>query len=153
MDSSWTRTTVVTWGLMRTCCSRVGRKPAKVTRTVYRPGVTFSPRKTPCVLVRKSTADKAPADSETNCTVAPICGTPKVSFTTPATFPEAGLNCARDAVTQTERHAPAIARAPKIRSRLSFTSRYLPGAAFAALAAVLVSVGGFIEDCAVLETA
>src|SRR5271163_4683801 len=138
---------------MRTCCSRVGRKPAKVTRTVYRPGVTFSPWKTPCVLVRKSTAAKAPADSEINCTVAPICGTPKVSFTTPASLPElAAFTCAREGATQNDRHVPARNRAPRIWSRLSFTARYLPGAALPELAAVLVSAGALMENSAVLET-
>src|SRR6202451_4046156 len=64
IDSSSTRTTVVTCGLMRMCCSIVGKNPASVTRTVYMPGRILSLRKTPCVLVRKSIAGLMAVDSE-----------------------------------------------------------------------------------------
>src|SRR3989442_511128 len=38
---------------MRTCCWMVGRKPARVTRTVYKPGGRRSPRKIPWVFVSR----------------------------------------------------------------------------------------------------
>ena len=52
IDSISMRTIVVRFGLIRICCCSVGRKPASVTRIVYMPGESLSPRKIPCVFVR-----------------------------------------------------------------------------------------------------
>src|SRR6185369_1527836 len=124
------RTTVVRCAVTRTCCCSVGRKPASVTRTVYRPGVSFSPRKTPCVLVRKSTG-AVPKTSGTSSTVAPNWGTPEVSLTTPAIFPAADFTCASAGYTvTTHRHIPARTHLPRIRRRACFTM-LLPPARFA----------------------
>src|SRR6202035_91310 len=128
------RTTVVRWAVTRTCCCNVGRKPASVTRTVYKPGASFSPRKMPCVLVRKSTG-AVPNTSGTSSTVAPSCGTPEVSFTTPAIFPAAAFTCAEaGCAATTDRHIPARTQEPRIRRRVWFTLRLPP--------ASLAGVGG-----------
>src|SRR4029077_613693 len=122
------RTTVVRCAVTRTCCCSVGRKPASVTRTVYKPGASFSPRKTPCVLVRKSSG-AVPRTSGTSSTVAPNCGTPEVSLTTPAIFPEAAFTCcaAAGCAATTDRHIPARTQEPRIRRRVCFTLLLPPG--------------------------
>ena len=122
MDSSSTRTTVVKLGLTRTCFSRVGRNPARVTRKVYRPGTSLLPWKMPCVFVSRLCGAAAPKNSGASSTLAPICGVPAVSRTTPASLPRTGLACAAAGFATNGETAAVRTRAPRTRSRPCFTS-------------------------------
>ena len=117
---------------MRMCFSSVGKNPASVTRTVYKPGESFSPRKIPSVLVSSWRATFTPEASASSSTLAPICGVPVPSKTTPASLPgpgfEAVFNCASGNLALAGAATPAnhaSVMAPKWRSLRCFTLRYL----------------------------
>src|SRR5260370_42193928 len=109
----------------------------------------LSPRKSPCVLVSRPSETALMAASGTISTVAPICGVPAVSRTTPESLPAAALAGAADVFAPMEKHVSVRMRALQVRRRSCFTWHYLPGAAFAAL---FVSSGGFTVKSAVLGT-
>src|SRR6266849_8235860 len=127
----------------------VGRKPASVTRTVYKPGARLSSRKIPWGLVSRPSEAALTAASGTISTVAPICGVPAESRTTPESLPAAVPAGAADVFAPIKKEVSVRARAPQVRRRSCFTGHYLPGAA---LAALLVSSGAFTVKSAVLET-
>src|SRR3974390_1333467 len=126
IDSSSMRTTVVRFDAIFTCRSRTGRKPARVTRTVYTPGARFSPRKTPSVLVRKWRAAKTPGNSERTSTVAPSCGVPLESRTTPERIPEAGFGEACAALGVGLRHTLTEKANTKPKHRMEPCFNFLP---------------------------
>src|SRR6266852_6245835 len=124
----------------------VGRKPASVTRRVYKPGAMLSPRKIPWVLVSRPSETALMAASGTISTVAPIWGVPAVSRTTPESLPAAAPAGAADVFATIKKHVSVRIRGPQARRRSRFTCHYLLGAA---LAALLVSSGAFTVKSAV----
>src|ERR1700758_1065918 len=99
----------------------------------------------PCVLVRKSSG-AVPEISGTSSTVAPSCGTPEVSLTTPAIFPAADFTCPLAGYAAiTHRHIPARTQEPRIRRRVCFTL-LLPPASFAGVGRGLGIGWGFYHE-------
>ncbi len=102
----------------------------------------------PWVFVRNPLVPVAPTASEINSTLAPICGVPAASRTTPASLPGTGFACAAAGFATKDETMAVRTRAPRARSRSCFTLLYLPGEAFAA---VLVSGGAFTVNSAERE--
>ena len=67
-----------------TCCSIAGKKPARVTWIEYSPAGSDAVENRPRSLVRISSGDPPSTLSDETVTVAPICGVPAGSTTTPA---------------------------------------------------------------------
>ncbi len=86
-ESSSIRTSVVKFALTLMCCSIVGRKPASVTFTEYRPGRTRRLVKSPFWSVSSCITKRPSAASGLSETVAPIWGVFAGSNTIPASLP------------------------------------------------------------------
>src|SRR6516164_10281386 len=78
----------------------------------------------PCVFVSKLSGAAIPANSGTSSMLAPICGVPAVSRTTPASLPSTGFACAAAGFATKGETAAVRTRAPRTRSCPCFT--FLP---------------------------
>src|SRR5580692_11876693 len=94
--------------------STTGRKSARVTLIEYMPEGRAAVENRPRSLVRSSTEAELSKAAEVTITVAPICGVPAPSITTPVIFPELG------AAWRAEEHTPRV----KGKSNAKNTARY-----------------------------
>src|ERR1700721_1435631 len=114
-----------------------------------RPAVEKRPRS----LVRSSTEAELVKAADVTMTVAPICGVPAPSITTPVIFPELGAACRAEAHTPRAKGKSSAKNAA--RYFRTFTGYYLPcgcGVAAARTVKLVVGVMVFLERLSVTET-
>src|SRR5579862_1149941 len=124
--STCTRSSVVRLDMTATWRSIAGKNPDTATRTAYSPGLRRSVKNAPCWL-ELSCATVRPASSEISQTLAPICGVPEGSRTTPEIVPKPCLAAA--GVTHT---TTAIKTQPRARQFDFMGTGYLPVAPLSA---------------------
>src|SRR5271154_534900 len=94
----------------------VGRYPARVTRIEYRPAGRIAVENSPRSFVSSRTGDDAASCSEETSTVAPICGVPAGSTTTPEILLAFGAGAA--APDSAPRHTKQLRPSTRIARRL-----------------------------------